>query len=339
MSETKTDFSGPDLAKGVAVSKVADGAMLLGPAHGKAVLLARHGDELFAIGATCTHYGAPLADGMLVEYTVRCPWHHACFSLRTGADCDALIAGAKRAIVVGASFIGLEVTSSLRARGRQMQEVGLEAVPIENVLGAEFGGFIRRARAARREVSPRHEAGIDRCDRRDAAGRRAPRRRPRRDRRRRAAEHHARRAGGPRYRPRRQRRRVPRDQRFWHLRGRRHCRWPDRLTGERIPVEHWVVAERRGQTAARNMLGRRGRFDAVPFFWTEQYDFSLAYVGHAERFDKAEIEGQLDAEKHDCTITYSRGGKKLAVALVHRDLEGLRAELEFEKTMRGELAR
>jgi nitrite reductase/ring-hydroxylating ferredoxin subunit len=84
MSQTKTDLSGPDLAKGVAVSKVADGAMLLGHAHGKAALLARRGDELFAIGATCTHYGAPLADRMLVDYTVRCPWHHACFSLRSG---------------------------------------------------------------------------------------------------------------------------------------------------------------------------------------------------------------------------------------------------------------
>jgi len=92
-----------------------------------------------------------------------------------------------------------------------------------------------------------------------------------------------------------------------------------------------VVAERQGQTAARNILGRRERFDAVPFFWTEQYDFGLAYVGHAEGFDTVEIDGRLDAR--DCTIAFQRGGKNLATAVVHRDLEGLKAEVEFERAI------
>ena len=89
------------------------------------------------------------------------------------------------------------------------------------------------------------------------------------------------------------------------------------------------MAERQGQTAARNILGRREPFDAVPFFWTEQYDFGLSYVGHADRWDRLEIDGTL--ETLDCTITYWLGDKKAALATVHRDLDGLRAEVEMER--------
>jgi nitrite reductase/ring-hydroxylating ferredoxin subunit/thioredoxin reductase len=84
MSDEATKLSGPDFADGVALAAIADGAMLLGHAQGEPVLLARRGGEVFAIGATCTHYGAPLEQGLLVDDTVRCPWHHACFSLRNG---------------------------------------------------------------------------------------------------------------------------------------------------------------------------------------------------------------------------------------------------------------
>jgi NADPH-dependent 2,4-dienoyl-CoA reductase/sulfur reductase-like enzyme len=95
-------------------------------------------------------------------------------------------------------------------------------------------------------------------------------------------------------------------------------------------VEHWVVAERQGQTAARNILGMRERFDAVPFFWTDQYDVSIAYVGHAERWDEAVFKGQLNAETRDCAISYRSGAKTAAVATVFRDQQSLRSELAFE---------
>src|SRR5512147_3236344 len=80
----EAQLSGPDLARGVSLAEIPDGGQLLGHSGGEAVLVVRRGEEIFAVGATCTHYGGPLAEGVVVGDTVRCPWPHACFSLRTG---------------------------------------------------------------------------------------------------------------------------------------------------------------------------------------------------------------------------------------------------------------
>ena len=257
--------------------------------------------------------------------------------LRTLADSRALVARAlasQRAVVIGASFIGLEVAASLRARDVGVQVVAPETVPMEKILGAEVGTFIR-------ELHERHGVGfhlgttaisIDKHNVRLENGETlqadlvvvgigvrpmialAEQAALATDRGITVNEYLE--TGSPGI-----------------FAAGDIARWPDRLTGEHIRVEHWVVAERQGQTAARNMLGRREPFAAVPFFWTEQYDFGLAYVGHAERWDQARIDGQLDSKTQDCAITYRRNGKTLAMAFVHRDLEGLRAEVEFEKTI------
>jgi NADPH-dependent 2,4-dienoyl-CoA reductase/sulfur reductase-like enzyme len=107
------------------------------------------------------------------------------------------------------------------------------------------------------------------------------------------------------------------------------ARWPDPHSGESIRVEHWVVAERQGQTAARNMLGQREAFNAVPFFWSQHYDVPINYVGHAEQWDEIAIDGDIKAR--DCLLKYKRKGRVLAVASIYRDLASLRAELQMEQ--------
>jgi NADPH-dependent 2,4-dienoyl-CoA reductase/sulfur reductase-like enzyme/nitrite reductase/ring-hydroxylating ferredoxin subunit len=506
---TEAAPSGPDLALGIAVDRVPDGGLLGGHVGGEPVLLARRGEEIFAVGAVCTHYGAPLSDGLLIGETIRCPWHHASFCLRTGAvqrapaldalpswrversggivhvreriepelrpaiaaapgvpariviigggaagnaaaetlrnegyegkltllsadetlPCDrpnlskGFLAGAaddasnllrspeyyeqrhidirlgsrvaaidaarrqvvleqgsrldydtlllatgaepvkldvpganrshvhylrtltdsrvlaahslkaRRAVVIGASFIGLEVAASLRARGLAVDVVAPDRVPMEGPLGAQVGAFIRRLHedhgvtfhletsvisigeelvtlasretlqadlvvvgiGVRPALALAEQAGltIDRGVVVDAHLETS----------------------------------IPGVFAAGDI-----ARWPDLLSGENIRVEHWVVAERQGQTAARNMLGRRERFDCVPFFWTEQYDFSLGYVGHGRGSDRIEVEGDLEAR--DCSIRYFRDGEARAVAVVHRDHAGLRSEVEFERIMK-----
>jgi NADPH-dependent 2,4-dienoyl-CoA reductase/sulfur reductase-like enzyme len=107
------------------------------------------------------------------------------------------------------------------------------------------------------------------------------------------------------------------------------ARWPDPHLGEMIRVEHWVVAERQGQTAALNMLGYREKFDAVPFFWSQHYDIPINYVGHAEQWDDLAIDGDIAGK--DCTLRFKHDGRVLAVVTIFRDFESLQAELAMEQ--------
>jgi apoptosis-inducing factor 3 len=502
-----SELKGPDFARGVAEAELGEGTMLLGHAEGEAVLLAKRGSDVFAVGATCTHYGGPLAEGLMVGDTVRCPWHHACFSLRTGeaerapalnpltcwnverradklfvigkakprvpapsaatrlaaivivgggaaaqaaaemlrregyggkitmlsadlsppcdrpnlskdylagtapeewiplrppeffrehaidlvlgaratridvvnqrvlvgdaphpfdalllatgaepvklsvpgadlphlhylrtlADSRAIIAklgGVKRAVVLGASFIGLEVAASLRARNIEVHVAAPEQRPLERVLGPELGDFLRRLHedhgvkfhlgqmaksiepsgvtlangetlaadiviagvGVRPALSLADEAGLA-LDRGVVVN-----------------EYLETSAPGI------------------YAAG-DIARWPDPHSGENIRVEHWVVAERHGQIAARNMLGRKERCQIVPFFWSQHYDVGISYVGHAEKWDRIDIQGNI-AER-DCTLAYQRDNRTLAVVTMGRDRESLTAEAAMENVLVG----
>jgi NADPH-dependent 2,4-dienoyl-CoA reductase/sulfur reductase-like enzyme/nitrite reductase/ring-hydroxylating ferredoxin subunit len=506
MSETRqSPPPGPDLSQGIDAAALAEDGMLLGHVGGEPALLVRHQGEFFALGALCTHYGGPLAEGIVAQGAVRCPWHHACFNLRTGAadrppalaplacwrversgervfarerralpapaplsgpdlpasiaiigggaaghaaaetlrregyagpvrmfsadsaapydrpnlskdylagtapeewlplrppefyrdneialhldtrvtaldperrelrcadgsrhafgalllasgaepvrlpvpgaeqphvfylrslaDSRALIAaaaGARRAVVVGAGFIGLEVAAALRKRGLDVRVTAPERVPMERLFGAEIGGLVRRLHEQNGVVFDLGTTVAAIADNtvRLATGAVVPADlvvvgigvRP--------ATALAEAAG------------LAVDRGVLvneYLETSRPgifaagdvARWPDPLSGERIRVEHWVVAERQGQSAARNMLGRRERFAAVPFFWSQHYDMTISYVGHAEEWDEVAVKGDIAAA--DCAVTYRRGGRDLAVATIARDRDSLDAERAFEQ--------
>jgi NADPH-dependent 2,4-dienoyl-CoA reductase/sulfur reductase-like enzyme/nitrite reductase/ring-hydroxylating ferredoxin subunit len=504
MSDQKAPPAGPDLAQGVALSEFA-GNTLLGHVGDDEVLLVRSGSEIFAIDAHCSHYHGPLAEGLVTGEGIRCPWHHACFDLRTGeaarapalaplavwkverdaerivisekreqpkpsvkspveapgqivivgggaagfsaaemlrrqdyrgsivmlsneaaapvdrpnlskdylagsapedwlplrpddfyaeakidlrlktevtsidtkarkiatssgeaipydrlllatgaepvrlpipgadqphvhvlrslADCRAIIAqadGARRAIVIGASFIGLEAAAALRARNVEVHVVGLEARPMERVLGPEMGDFVRSLHEEHGVIFHLGDTvtGID--------GKRATLKsggvieadvvvvgvgvRPRLA----LAE----KAGLAIDRGVTVNKYLETSVSGIYAAG-DIARWPDPHSGENIRVEHWVVAERQGQTAARNMLGQNEVFDAVPFFWSQHYDVPINYVGHAEKWDEIAVDG--DIAGRDCLLRYKSGGRVLAVASIYRDVASLEAEVAMEK--------
>jgi NADPH-dependent 2,4-dienoyl-CoA reductase/sulfur reductase-like enzyme len=252
--------------------------------------------------------------------------------LRSFNDSRSIIAAAtsaKRVIIVGASFIGLEVAASLRQRGIDVHVVGPAKIPFQRVLGTEIGTFVREvheshgvvfhlgtavARIDGRRVTLNDGSVLDADFAVFGVGVRP-------------AIKLAEQAGLAIDRGVRVNEYLETSAPDIFAAG-DVARWPDPHSGDRIRVEHWVVAERQGQVAALNMLGQQQRFDAVPFFWSQHYDLTINYVGHAEAWDAIDIDGSLSSR--DCTVTYKRGGRILAVASISRDLQSLKAERQLE---------
>jgi len=252
--------------------------------------------------------------------------------LRTFADSKAIIAKAASArgvVVVGASFVGLEVATSLGARGISVDVVAPESQPLERVMGTEVGLFVRKlheahgvtfhlgetvSRVSGRAVTLTGGTNLDADFLVLGVGVRP-------------SLALAEQAGLAIDRGISVNEYLETSVAGIFAAG-DAARWPDPHTPERIRVEHWVVAERQGQVAAKNLLSRRQKFDAVPFFCSQHYDVAINYVGHAEKWDTAEIDGSLDT--CDCAVSYKKGGRTLAVATISRDLQSLRAEAAME---------
>ena len=252
--------------------------------------------------------------------------------LRTFADSRAIVAkaaSAKHVVVVGASFIGLEVAASLRTRGIAVDVVAPEQQPLERVMGPQVGRFIRKvhedhgvvfhsgetvSRIDGRKVTTSSGTAIDADFVVIGAGVR-----PVLDLAERAGLTIDRGVAVNEY--------LETSSPGIFAAG-DIARWPDPHSGDHIRVEHWVVAERQGQVAAKNILGCNEKFDAVPFFWSQHYDVVINYVGHVERWDSIDIDGNLDGR--DCAVSYKCGGRTLAVATVSRDLRSLQTEAAME---------
>jgi NADPH-dependent 2,4-dienoyl-CoA reductase/sulfur reductase-like enzyme len=250
--------------------------------------------------------------------------------LRTLDDSRSIIAHAKgRAIVIGASFIGLEAAAALTTRGLEVHVIGRELVPLERILGLELGTFVRQLHEKKgvqfhlgespREIDAKgvvlENGRIDGEIVIMGVGVRP--------------EVTLAEKGGLAI----DRGIVVDDQFRTSMAGiwaaGDVARFPYAYTGEKVRIEHWVVAEQQGQAAARSMLGKGTRFDRVPFFWSAHYDTTIGYVGHAESWDRIDFAG--DFSRGDAAAAYRRAGKTLAVAAIGRDQFLLHAEAAIER--------
>jgi NADPH-dependent 2,4-dienoyl-CoA reductase/sulfur reductase-like enzyme len=255
------------------------------------------------------------------------------FTLRSLADCRAIIERAKtarRVVVLGASFIGLEVAAALRARNLEVHVVAPEKRPMERILGSRMGDFIRSLHEEHDVVFHLEDTAIA------LEGTQVKLKgggtieaelvvvgigvRPRIEIAERAGLAVDRGVSVNAY----LQTSVPEIYAAGDI-----ARWPDPHSGESIRVEHWVVAERQGQVAAVNMLGNHEKFTEVPFFWSQHYDVQINYVGHAERWDELAVEG--DIQGRSGLLRFNRDQRTLAVASINRDVESLQAEVTMER--------
>lgn len=255
--------------------------------------------------------------------------------LRSIADSRGIIAaieaGAQRFVIIGASFIGLEVAASLRVRGVEVQVVAPEKIPMERVFGARLGEFVRKLHESK-GVHFNLGRGVTAIDKTHVTldnGSRLPVDavvmgvgvRP--------SLTLAEQAGLELDRGVLVNEYLETSTAGIYAVG-DIARWPDANSGMRIRVEHWAVAQQQGRVAAYNMLGLHVAYRTVPFFWSQHYDVALNYVGHAEHWDH--IEEQGDPDKYDCAFTYTLDGRRLAVVSLFRDHCSLQVEIEMEQS-------
>jgi NADPH-dependent 2,4-dienoyl-CoA reductase/sulfur reductase-like enzyme len=256
--------------------------------------------------------------------------------LRSYADSKAIIQKAragKRVIILGASFIALEVAASLRKRRVNVHVVAPDHEPLERVLGAQIGKFVHDLHESHGVVFHLGETIMQ------VKGRKVILK-----------------SGktldvdflvlGVGVKPSTK---LAEDAGLQvdngvlvneYLESSEPgifaagdiANWPDAYSGERLRIEHWVVAERQGQVAAKNILGQRERYDLAPFFWTTQFGIEIRYVGHAKKWSATKIDGSLKSKK--CAVRFRQSGRTLAVATINRDLKLLEAERHMEMSSR-----